>query len=612
MYTKRIQITNYGPIDHLDITLPFHDDTPKPVVLVGENGSGKSILLSHIVNGLIEAKGIAYPHTPEVESGKVYKLRSSLYIQPGAEYYFCRVDLDNSLFVGELRLRYNKQDYSDMPVGISGTSAEAMWDKLNPKDNDYYDSILDSSSRTENDIRTAFERNCVLYFPFNRSEEPAWLNEDNLKAQARYTDLKHLKGYTNRQVIASSPLNDNQNWLFEVIYDRAVFEIQTQKFTIPNDTESGRIEIPLPIFAGYAGNATNVYEAALQMARVVMRRGDVRFGIGSRSNRIVSIESPTGSLVPNIFQLSSGETSLLNLFLSILRDFDWCGVSFSSTADIRGVVVVDEIDLHLHAIHQYEVLPKLIKAFPKVQFIVTSHSPLFVLGMSKVFGEDGFSLYKMPQGQELDSEGFSEFHSAYRSFVATQKFNDDITTAIEKSKKPIVFLEGVTDLKYFQKAVELLGQEVTLGKIEIQDGGGKGNMVNIWKGFRQPLTNIIPQKVLLLFDCDANKPDQNRGNLFQRTIPFQADNPIEKGIENLFGQSILDRAQRYNPTFIDITGGHTRLERGEEKEIPERWIVNESEKINLCDWICKNGTREDFEHFCIMFAILEEVLGPDC
>ena len=51
MYTTRIRVTNYGPIDQLDINFPYSDDTPKPVVLVGQNGSGKSILLSHIVNG---------------------------------------------------------------------------------------------------------------------------------------------------------------------------------------------------------------------------------------------------------------------------------------------------------------------------------------------------------------------------------------------------------------------------------------------------------------------------------------------------------------------------------------------------------------------------------
>lgn len=70
MYTKRIQIHNYGPIDRIDISFPFEDDNPKPVLLVGENGSGKSIVLSHIVNGLITAQQVAYPETPEVAAGR--------------------------------------------------------------------------------------------------------------------------------------------------------------------------------------------------------------------------------------------------------------------------------------------------------------------------------------------------------------------------------------------------------------------------------------------------------------------------------------------------------------------------------------------------------------
>ena len=35
-------------------------------------------------------------------------------------------------------------------------------------------------------IRELLERNCMLYFPPNRFEEPAWLNEDNLRARARH------------------------------------------------------------------------------------------------------------------------------------------------------------------------------------------------------------------------------------------------------------------------------------------------------------------------------------------------------------------------------------------------------------------------------------------
>ena len=39
-----------------------------------------------------------------------------------------------------------------------------------------------------------FAKRCILYFPPNRFEEPAWLNEENLKAQAQYMDLKTYEG----------------------------------------------------------------------------------------------------------------------------------------------------------------------------------------------------------------------------------------------------------------------------------------------------------------------------------------------------------------------------------------------------------------------------------
>lgn len=44
--------------------------------------------------------------------------------------------------------------------------------------------------------------------------------------------------------------------------------------------------------------------------------------------------------------------------------------------EITGIVLVDEIDLHLHPAWQRQVVPLLSKAFPKLQFVFTSHSPL--------------------------------------------------------------------------------------------------------------------------------------------------------------------------------------------------------------------------------------------
>jgi hypothetical protein len=59
----------------------------------------------------------------------------------------------------------------------------------------------------------------------------------------------------------------------------------------------------------------------------------------------------------------------------------WCekAPSLAESAnpiDIFGIVLIDEIDLHLHPSLQRALVPRLRKVFPKVQWIVTTHSPL--------------------------------------------------------------------------------------------------------------------------------------------------------------------------------------------------------------------------------------------
>lgn len=49
-----------------------------------------------------------------------------------------------------------------------------------------------------------------------------------------------------------------------------------------------------------------------------------------------------------------------------------------AVGDVRGVVLVDEVDLHLHPEWQQRVIPTVAQALPNLQFIFTSHSPLVV------------------------------------------------------------------------------------------------------------------------------------------------------------------------------------------------------------------------------------------
>ena len=606
MYTKRIQIINYGPLAELDIEFPFDGEVPKPVVLVGGNGSGKSILLSNIVNGLVSAQCRAYPGTPEVETGQVFKIRSGYYIRSGSQSAFARVDFEDGLFASEMMLSLQKSEYEIMPPELGGEDAKVTWGQMKAWQQDSFASSI--SQTDQNKLWEIFSKNCVLYFPPNRFEEPAWLNEGNLNAHAELIVPIRLQGSTTRRIINYSALKETQNWLFGLLFDRAVFE--TRAVSVPMPVQDGGQSVPLPIQVGPSGEATSVYEIALQVVRLIMK-GELgaRFGIGHRLNRVVSLEGVNGNIVPNIFQLSSGETSLLNLFLSILRDFDLSDESLTNAADIRGIVVVDEIDLHLHAVYQHEVLPVLMQMFPKVQFVVTTHSPLFVLGMTQTFGEDGFALYRMPQGQQISPEEFTEFGDAYRAFTATSKFSDDIRLAVRHAQSPILYMEGKTDVQYLRKAAELLGKDKILEGVEIEDGEGAGNLTKAWRALVALSENLVPRKVVLLFDCDYRGASATKGNRVKCKNPLQTGHPIKKGIENLLSQVTLDKARAANEAFINVTPEHPTTVRGEHQTVPETWEVNQDEKPNLCNWICDNGTVEDFRHFQVIFDLLEEALG---
>ncbi|MGZ8956169.1 MAG: AAA family ATPase, partial [Methylovulum sp.] len=50
-------------------------------------------------------------------------------------------------------------------------------------------------------------------------------------------------------------------------------------------------------------------------------------------------------------------------------------LGLNAAKESSGVVMIDEVDMHLHPEWQQTILGNLVKAFPKIQFIVTTHSP---------------------------------------------------------------------------------------------------------------------------------------------------------------------------------------------------------------------------------------------
>ena len=272
--------------------------------------------------------------------------------------------------------------------------------------------------------------------------------------------------------------------------------------------------------------------------------------IRGRGERRLCIVSEGTFTLPTLENLSSGQASLFSIFSTIIRYSDFGAVP-RTPAVMEGIVIVDEIDAHLHADLQYEVLPQLIRSFPKVQFVLTAHSPLFPLRMQRAFGPDGFKLIELPSGLTIDAERYSEFGSSLAYLRATQTFETEVRKKIGQGQRPLILSEGETDPAYLKAAAIALGFDDLVCSVDFdwvgqraEGGGSQGAGKSNLDGARRFLGNnpqFLSRRIVLLYDCDTKKEPADEGNLFVRCLPFNAENALaNSGIENLLQEAVFE------------------------------------------------------------------------
>ena len=98
----------------------------------------------------------------------------------------------------------------------------------------------------------------------------------------------------------------------------------------------------------------------------------------------IVFEDSNGFLV-DVTQLSDGYRSLLSMLFELIRqliraygeDRTFNRIKQNeSVIDLPGVILIDEVDAHLHPSWQTRIGQWFTKYFPNIQFIVTTHSPL--------------------------------------------------------------------------------------------------------------------------------------------------------------------------------------------------------------------------------------------
>ena len=99
MYLESLHYKNIGPISDLNIQFRKNEkDVPVPLVVVGKNGSGKSILLSNIVDAFYELASKAYDNATETSGNghQFYKIISPDQIQIGQNYLIANIYMQQS------------------------------------------------------------------------------------------------------------------------------------------------------------------------------------------------------------------------------------------------------------------------------------------------------------------------------------------------------------------------------------------------------------------------------------------------------------------------------------------------------------------------------------
>ena len=533
MYLKKVHIDNYGAIKSVNIDFSFDDtDNPKPVLLVGPNGSGKTLFLASIVNGLIEAINSFHGRDHR------HQFMSPNYIRDSANYMWRQVEFTTDHFFYSLVLHSPKT--SEPSLSLNDETIKKVYDEI-------VEGIDAVSNQNFDDVQPIFNKNCMLYLPVNRFEHPFWLVRDWESQKSQWIDAGDGRTIQDPKysIIEYSSLQKNKQWKTSVLNNEIEVSPHIHKFVrhLDNEIASG---------TGF-----------LEEEKILSKSSDY---------------------LTDYFQLSSGEAMIANICFSILRRFgshNWN----TRISDISGIVMVDEIDLHLHTSYQYQNLPNLMKLFPGIQFIVTTHSPFFVLGMEELFGPDSFDIYEFPSGCQISAEDFGEFRSAFQSMKQTDTFKKEIKDA----QQPVVVLEGETDTKYLLKAAELLKKEDVIGKVELKDAKGFHGLDSIWRQWRDHSIRMI-----LLYDCDCRRNGET-DSVVRRNIPKQEGHPVKKGIENLFSEETLNNAaQGVGKDKIEDLINHQNGSLGK--------------KVEICDWICENGTKDDFEYFEGVFSILENAL----
>lgn len=312
---SQVKLTNFR--GYTDFTIPIHEFL---TVLVGENGAGKTSILEAISCGL----GPFLTAMPEAK-GKLIR-KSDVYVGPNGVADFARISMDTASSLSWDLVTKGADRNTLAKIGTHAIS-------------DFANQIVTNDE----------EYPLIAYYGTNRA-----LSSSNGKVSiSPFEVIQRSEGYDSA-LDAKINYGMLKNWFSKIEVDELKLrdEMKDHLFIHP---------------------AKALITRAVK--QIVTRAQDVTFDKNS-NDVVVSWENEDKECVfLALEQLSEGYRNMVALTIDLVRRAYLLNPMSEHPLDVIGVVLIDEIELHLHPRWQQTVLEDITKLFPNIQFIVTTHSP---------------------------------------------------------------------------------------------------------------------------------------------------------------------------------------------------------------------------------------------
>jgi len=344
MLIKSLKLKNYRSFEEFNIT--FDDNL---TVIVAENGVGKSSVLDAISVALGQFVG-------GFDTG-----RDSGFVPDDARLVI--TNTDSTTHMREMESIY--------PIELIATGI------VDGKEEEW------SRKLTGNKSKTTYGKATVLKQYAKKLQDEARREQSVSLPIISYYGIGRL--WNQKQTVKESI--SHQSRLFG--YDKALEPASTYKEFAKWFEDESKAEYDKIVEMVQRGESINssLIEAstALQNIREAVNiclrvSGWENIRYNSKFKKIIATH-PTQGVIP-IERLSDGVRSMLAMTADIAYRCTKLNPHLNNAPkETKGIVQIDEIEMHLHPRWQQEVIPNLREAFPKIQFIITTHSPQVLSGI---------------------------------------------------------------------------------------------------------------------------------------------------------------------------------------------------------------------------------------